>query len=191
MSMTIADTAENRRNAANLIAHADRKAPRAMTIYVIEIDGRSIAAFRADTRAHANVRMRDRAFRDDLMVLAPAAGRCGTDWPTCDPPRPAGEEATWRASQCKAIREGSIAGDDDEWIAFLVALTIRTVASGDDRARSFRIGADQIVRALVAAGIDLGGGRVDQLRFASKASSNPASSNRMPGCTRFKASSVT
>jgi len=32
------------------------------------------------------------------------------------------EEAAWRASQAKAIRQGSIEGDDDEWIAFLVAL---------------------------------------------------------------------
>jgi len=115
---------KNRRNAANLIAHADRKAPRAMTIYVIEIDGRSIAAFRADTRAHADVRMRDRAFRDDLMVLA-TGGRPlwnGLADMQIRHALPA-EEATWRASHARAIRQGSIEEDDDEWIAFLVALT--------------------------------------------------------------------
>jgi hypothetical protein len=95
-----------------------------MTIYVVEIEGRSIAAFRADTSSHADVRMRDRAFRDDLMVLA-TGGRPLWDGRADILIRHAlpGEEATWRASHAKAIRQGSIEGDDDEWIAFLVALT--------------------------------------------------------------------
>ena len=95
-----------------------------MTIYVVEIEGRRIAAFRADTSAHAGVRMHDRAFRDDLMVLA-TGGRPLWNGLADMQTRPAlpAEEATWRASQAKAIRQGSIEEDDDEWIAFLVALT--------------------------------------------------------------------
>jgi hypothetical protein len=33
------------------------------------------------------------------------------------------EEAKWRASRARAIRQGNIEGRDDAWIAFLVALT--------------------------------------------------------------------
>jgi hypothetical protein len=33
------------------------------------------------------------------------------------------EESRWRASRDKAIRRGNIEGEEDAWIAFLVALT--------------------------------------------------------------------
>jgi len=51
-----------------------------MTVYVAEIKGRGIAAFHADNGAEAERLMRDRVFRDDLMVLASKAGRA----PACD-----------------------------------------------------------------------------------------------------------
>ena len=41
-----------------------------MTVYVAEIKGRGIAAFHADNGAEAERLVRDRVFRDDLMVLA-------------------------------------------------------------------------------------------------------------------------
>jgi len=33
------------------------------------------------------------------------------------------EEARWRASRAKAIRHGNIEGEEEVWVAFLVALT--------------------------------------------------------------------
>lgn len=95
-----------------------------MTIYVVEIDGRGIAAFSSDTASQADARLRDPAFRDDLMVLATnrkplwngvTAIYVRTALPS--------EDAIWRASHAKAIRQGSIEEDDDEWVAFLVTLT--------------------------------------------------------------------
>ena len=41
-----------------------------MTVYVAEIKGRGVAAFHADTGSEAQRVVRDRVFRDDLMVLA-------------------------------------------------------------------------------------------------------------------------
>jgi len=95
-----------------------------MTVYVAEIKGRGIAAFHADNGAEAERLVRDRVFRDDLMVLASnglplwdgVAGiqvRQALPW----------EEAKWRASRAKAIGQCNIEREDDSWIAFLVALT--------------------------------------------------------------------
>jgi hypothetical protein len=95
-----------------------------MTIYIVEVKGRAIAAFHADNGPAAEVRVRDRFFRDDLMVLA-TDGLPLWDGVTALRVRQAlpGEEAKWRASRARAIRHGNIESDDDEWIAFLVALT--------------------------------------------------------------------
>jgi hypothetical protein len=41
-----------------------------MPVYVVEIKGRGIAAFHADNGSAAELRVRDRFFRDDLMILA-------------------------------------------------------------------------------------------------------------------------
>ena len=41
-----------------------------MTVYVAEIKGRGIAAFHANNGSDAERLLRDRVFRDDLMVLA-------------------------------------------------------------------------------------------------------------------------
>ena len=94
-----------------------------MTVYVAEIKGRGIAAFHADNGAEAERLVRDRVFRDDLMVLA-TAYRCGTAWPASQVRQALPwEEAKWRASRAKAIRQCNIEREDDSWIAFLVALT--------------------------------------------------------------------
>ncbi len=95
-----------------------------MTVYVVEVAGRGIAAFDADNALAAEARASDRSFRDDLMVLATDGlplwdGASGLRVRQALP----GEEAKWRASRARAIRRGSIESDDDAWIAFLVALT--------------------------------------------------------------------
>jgi hypothetical protein len=97
-----------------------------MTVYVAEIKGRSIAAFHANTGSDAERVVRDRVFRDDLMVLA-TRGLPLWDGVTDIKVRLArpDEEAKWRASRAKAIRQGNIEENDIRWIAFLVALTDR------------------------------------------------------------------
>ena len=95
-----------------------------MTVYVATIKGRGIAAFYAEKGAAAMVRVLDRLFRDDLMVLA-TDGLPLWDGMADIQVRPAfpEEEARWHASRAKAIRHGNIEREDDTWIAFLVALT--------------------------------------------------------------------
>src|SRR5262245_64657076 len=99
---------------------------KSVTVYVAEIKGRGIAAFHADTGPDAERLVRDRVFRDDLMVLA-SGGLPLWDGVTDIEVRPArpDEEAKWRASRAKAIRRGNIEENDVGWIAFLVALTDR------------------------------------------------------------------
>jgi hypothetical protein len=95
-----------------------------MTVYVAEIEGRGIAAFQADDGSAAERIVRDRIFRDDLMVL-----RCGglPVWDGMADIRVRrahpDEETRWRASRLKAVRHGNIEVEEEGWIAFLVALT--------------------------------------------------------------------
>ncbi len=95
-----------------------------MTIYVADIKGRGIAAFQADNGRDAERLVRDRAFRDDLMVLATDGlplwdGVANIQVRQARPD----EEAKWQASRAKAVRHGNIEGTEQAWIAFLVALT--------------------------------------------------------------------
>ena len=95
-----------------------------MTIYVAEIKGRGIAAFHANNGSDAEHVVRHAVFRDDLMELATGGlplwdGVTDIDIRLARP----SEEAKWRASRAKAIRQGNIEENDVEWIAFLVALT--------------------------------------------------------------------
>jgi hypothetical protein len=94
-----------------------------MTVYVAEIKGRGIAAFRAESAFDAERLVRDRVFRDDLMVLT-TGGLPIWDGATQILVRQArpDEEAKWRASHAKAIRHGNIEDDEDAWIIFLVSL---------------------------------------------------------------------
>jgi hypothetical protein len=82
---------------------------KSVTVYVAEIKGRGIAAFHADTGSDAERLVRDRALRDDLMVLA-TGGLPLWDGVTDIEVRLArpDEEAKWRASRAKAIRRGNI-----------------------------------------------------------------------------------
>ena len=105
-----------------------------MTVYVAEIKGRGVAAFHADTGSEAERVVRDRVFRDDLMVLA-SGGLPLWDGLTDIEVRPArpDEEAKWRGSRAKAVRRGNIEENDVGWIAFLVALTDRRNDDQSDR----------------------------------------------------------
>jgi hypothetical protein len=95
-----------------------------MTVYVLEIKGRGVAAFYASSHSAAEARICDRFFRDDLMVLT-TDGLALWDGVTKLQLRQAlpGEESKWHASRDTAIRQGNIDGDDEAWIAFLVGLS--------------------------------------------------------------------
>jgi hypothetical protein len=94
-----------------------------VTVYVVEIKGRGIVAFDADKNSDAEDVVRDRIFRDDLMVLM-SGGLPLWDGVTDMLVRRANpaEEAKWRASRAKAVRQGNIESQEDAWIAFLVSL---------------------------------------------------------------------
>jgi hypothetical protein len=80
-----------------------------MTVYVADIKGRGVAAFRADSGADAERLVHDRVFRDDLMALA-SGGLPLWDGVSDIQVRRArpDEEARWRASHANAIRRGDI-----------------------------------------------------------------------------------
>jgi hypothetical protein len=95
-----------------------------MTVFVADIKGRGVAAFRANDGSDAERVVGDRVFRDDLMVLA-SDGLPLWDGVTDIQVRRArpDEEARWRASHARAIRRGDIEADEQAWIVFLVTLT--------------------------------------------------------------------
>jgi hypothetical protein len=94
-----------------------------MPVYVAAIGSRGIAAFHAEDDSAAALRVCDRSFRDDLMVLA-TEGRPLWDGMADIDVREAlaGEEAKWRTSHAQAVRRGNIEHEDDSWVAFLVPL---------------------------------------------------------------------
>jgi hypothetical protein len=93
-----------------------------MPVYVAAIGGRGIAAFNADNSDAAELRARDRSFRDDLMVLTTDGRPLWDGMATIDIREAlAGEETKWQASRGRAIRLGNIE-HDDAWVAFLVPL---------------------------------------------------------------------
>lgn len=95
-----------------------------MPIYVVAVAGKAVAAFHADDEPGADRRLRDRVLRDDLMSLVTDGlplwnGVAGIGVRLAL----AAESARWHTSRTRAIRLGSIAHDDEAWIAFLVPLT--------------------------------------------------------------------
>lgn len=86
-------------------------------IYVVEIEGKGIAAF-TDKRT-----AQEPDFKGDLMSLTSLGkpiwdGQSGIAVRDASP----NEQETWRASRAKAIREGVYDDGDDreDWICFLV-----------------------------------------------------------------------
>ncbi len=97
-----------------------------MAVFVVVVEDKGIVALTAEHRLGAQERLRDRNFRDDLMVLESGS------LPLWDGVTDLGirdalphEEEKWRASRAKAIRNGGIERGDDSWIAFLVPLADR------------------------------------------------------------------
>jgi len=94
-----------------------------MPVYVAVIKRKVILAFYAEDGLGAGRRMHEPLVRDDLMTLT-TGGIPLWDGVTEIAVREAflGEEACWRASRAKAIRQGNTDDEDDTWIAFLVPL---------------------------------------------------------------------
>jgi hypothetical protein len=102
----------------------DPEVSKRMPVYVADINGRGVAAFQVGNGSDAERLVRDRVFRDDLMVLATGGlplwdGVADIHIRQARPD----EAAKWRASRAKAIRHGNIEGQEEGWIAFLIALT--------------------------------------------------------------------
>ena len=95
-----------------------------MTVYVAEISARGIAAFNVDSASAAGDLVRDRAFRDDLMVLQCADVPLwnGREEILVRQAQPA-EDARWRRSRARALRNGNLDDEAETWIIFLVALS--------------------------------------------------------------------
>jgi len=94
-----------------------------MTIYVAEIKGRAIAAFDVVSSLDAEHFVRDRILRDDLMTLMTDDRPIWDGLADIDVRQAfSGEEAKWRRSRARAIRQGNIEPDDNAWVVFLVAL---------------------------------------------------------------------
>jgi hypothetical protein len=100
-----------------------------MRTYVVEINGRGIAAFNAESRMAAEDFVsgrpaHGRAFRDDLMVLK-NDGRDlwdGKSDLSLRNPLP-DEQAKFDASLATALVEHEIEDEDDGWVLFLIPVT--------------------------------------------------------------------
>ena len=95
-----------------------------MTVYVAEINGRGIAAFNTADRDSADHFVDNEPFRADLAVLESEGKPLwnGTDDIFIREAFPE-EQATFKASQARAIKDEEIEDEDDEWVLFLVPVT--------------------------------------------------------------------
>jgi len=103
-----------------------------MTIYVAEIDGRAIAAFRADNNAEAETHIEAEWFRAEISVLE-TDGRPLWDGDSEVRFREAVEEerAAWEKARAKAALDG--AENPDDLLIFLVPVSDPTDDDeGDD-----------------------------------------------------------
>jgi hypothetical protein len=108
-------------------------------VYVAEIRGRGIAAFNVDSTSAADDLVQDPAFRDDLMVLQSDGVPL---WNGLEQifvrQAHVAEDAKWRRSRARALRNGDLDDEEETWIIFLVALTDpdRRAAQKSARTRS-------------------------------------------------------
>jgi hypothetical protein len=95
-----------------------------MTVYVAEINGRGIAAFNTADRDSADHFVDSEPFRADLAVLESEGKPLwnGTDDIFIREAFPE-EQATFKATQARAIKDEEIEDEDDEWVLFLVPVT--------------------------------------------------------------------
>jgi hypothetical protein len=103
-----------------------------MTIYVVEIDGRGVAAFNDETLPKAKDFALNGAFASDLMVLMYDGkplwdGSSGLFVREAFPE----EQERWRASQVRAMRAGEIDDEEEMWVFFLVPVADPTDGGSD------------------------------------------------------------
>ena len=97
----------------------------AMTTYVVEINGRGIAAFNAQNRDFAEAFFGDKGFQTDLMTFDDDQGKRlwnGSDELLLREAFPE-EHARFAASQARAIHDEEVEDEDDTWVLFLVPVT--------------------------------------------------------------------
>jgi hypothetical protein len=92
-----------------------------MSIYVVEIEGRGVAAFNDESLPEAKHFALDGAFASDLMTLI-HDGKPLWDGSSELFVREAfpEEQHKWRASQVRAMRSGEIDNEASMWVVFLV-----------------------------------------------------------------------
>jgi hypothetical protein len=92
-----------------------------MIVYVVEIEGRSVAAFNDESLPEAKHFALDGAFASDLMTLI-HDGKPLWDGSSELFVREAfpEEQHKWRASQVHAMRSGEIDNETSMWVVFLV-----------------------------------------------------------------------
>jgi len=95
-----------------------------MTVYVVEIESRGVAAFNDESLPEAKHFALDGAFASDLMVLI-HDGKPLWDGSSELFVREASpeEQHKWRASQVHAMRSGEIDSETSMWVVFLVPVT--------------------------------------------------------------------
>ena len=96
-----------------------------MTTYVVEINGRGIAAFNAQNRDFAEAFFGDKGFQTDLMTFDDDQGKRlwnGIDELLLREAFPE-EHARFAASQARAIHDEEVEDEDDTWVLFLVPVT--------------------------------------------------------------------
>ena len=95
-----------------------------MSVYVCEIEGRAIAASGHDNLDDAEAWFQSEPFQADLLVLE-SQGRPVWDGVSDLHVRRAmpEEEAIWEKSRARAILAKELDADDEDWLAFLVAVS--------------------------------------------------------------------
>ena len=95
-----------------------------MTIYVLEIAGKAVAACNFDTRAEAEEWPRAGWFQDDLHALESEGKPLWDGIAELHVREAFDEEADrWRTMRKQAIRKGEVDEEDDSFVAFLVPVS--------------------------------------------------------------------
>src|SRR4051794_17106512 len=112
-----------------------------MTIYVVEIDGRALVAFSAETAIEAEMLAAEPWLRDEFMVLE-FESRPLWDGIAEIHVREALEEerASWDTSKARAVLAGETTADDEDWLAYLVLVVDPTDEALDEDGALYGIG---------------------------------------------------
>ena len=100
-----------------------------MTVYVLEVAGKAVAACRFETRDEAQKWPREGWFRDDLHALESDGNRLWDGIAELHVREAIDEEADrWRTMRRQAIGKGEADEEDDSFVAFLVPVNDPTGA---------------------------------------------------------------